>query len=275
VPPSLTVNCGAAMGRKTNDNGHGGTMFEDICYTKPFLNEVVVRIDFVEPIAAFEKSIPAKALKKIGSHFPIAEPRESIAQQIQFSLDGEVNRKETRGKQWNFFGKEREKQLTIDNNAVFIKYMKYSRFEDLKEEFQDAISVIDQEAPGSVAKRFGLRYINKYDFEELKLSNVGTYFSESLLGTMPFSEYVRNLTRNFHIVELKFDDINVRFQFGFPNTDFPAIIKRPSFIIDIDAYAQTIHAISDSIQYIEASHEHIQKLFEESITAQLRSKMNG
>lgn len=249
-------------------------MFDDVCYKKSFLTEVVARIDFVAPVTAFEKSISAKVLKKIGPHFPIAEPRESIAQHIELGPDG-VKQKEFRGKQWNFFGKEREKQLTIEPGAIHVRYTKYSRFEDLNDEFREAVSAIEQEAPGIIAQRFGLRYINQFDFEELKLSNVNTYFTEALLGALPFSSYARNLTRNFHIVELKFDDISVRFQFGFPNTDYPAVIKRPIFVIDIDAYALTVHPISDSIQYIETAHGHIQKLFEESITADLRSKMNG
>lgn len=250
-------------------------MFEDVCYKKSFLTEVVARIDFVTPFAAFEKSIPAKNLTKIGSRFPIAEPTESIAQHIEVGLDGGVKQKELRGKQWNFFGREREKQLTIEPGAVFVRHLKYSRFEELKAEFQLAVGAIDQEASGVVAQRFGLRYINQFDFEDLKLSNVNKYFTESLLGTQPFNSYARNLTRNFHIIELKFDDIDVRFQFGFPNTDFPAVIKRPIFVIDIDAYALMVHPISDSIQYIETAHGHIQKLFEESITTDLRSKMNG
>src|SRR5208283_296862 len=175
-------------------------MFEDVCYKKSFLTEVVARIDFVAPVTAFEKNIPAKAIKKIGSHFPILEPRESIAQHIEVGLDGGVKQRELRGKQWNFFGKEREKQLTIEPRAVYVRYTKYSRFEDLRKEFQEAVSAIDQEAPGIVAQRFGLRYINQFDLEDLKLSNVNKYFTESLLGTLPFNSYVRNLTRNFHIV---------------------------------------------------------------------------
>lgn len=250
-------------------------MFDDVCYKKPFLSEVVARIDFVGPVAAFEKNIPAKVLKKIVSHFPIAEPTESIAQHIELGLDGAVKQKEVRGKQWNFFGKEREKQLTIESGAVFVRYTKYSRFEDLKEEFQEAVNAIDENTSGIIAQRFGLRYINQFDFDDLKLSNVNKYFNESLLGALPFSGYARNLTRNFHIIELKFDDIDVRFQFGFPNTDYPAVIKRPIFVIDIDAYAVTAHPISESLQYIEAAHGHIQTLFEESITAELKSKMNG
>lgn len=250
-------------------------MFEDVCYKKPFLTEVVARIDFIAPTTAFEKAIPSEALKKIGSHFPIAEPNEAIAQHIELGSDGGVKQKQVRAKQWNFFGKEREKQLTIEPSAIFARYLKYSRFENLKNEFQGAVNAIDREFAGIIAQRFGLRYVNNFEFHDLKLSNVNKYFAIELLGSLPFSTYARSLTRNFHIIELKFNDIDVRVQFGFPNTDYPAIIKRPIFVIDIDAYAQIIHPITESINYIETAHGHIQKIFEESITQELRSKLNG
>ncbi|MBB4199929.1 hypothetical protein CCR94_10750 [Rhodoblastus sphagnicola] len=250
-------------------------MFEDVCYKKSFLTEVVARIDFVSPVAALEKNIPAKAIKKIGLYFPIAEPIESISQHIELGVDGGVKQKEVRGKQWNFFGKQREKQLTIESSAIFVRYTKYRRFEDLKAEFQESIGTIDQAEPGIIAQRFGLRYVNQFEFDDLTISSIGKYFDESIIGSLPFNLYAANITRNFHVVELKFDDIDVRFQFGFPNSDYPAIMRRPMFVIDIDAYAQIIHPISESIQYIESAHERIQELFEKSITESLRSKMNG
>ncbi len=110
---------------KTNHRACGGTMFDDICYKRSFLTEVVARIDFVAPVTAFEKSVSAKALQKIGSHFPIAEPRESIAKHIELGLDGGVKQKEFRGKQWNFFSKERDKQLSIEPGAIYVRYSKY------------------------------------------------------------------------------------------------------------------------------------------------------
>ncbi len=248
-------------------------MFEDVCYKKSYLAEVVARIDLLAPVEAFEKNISGKILNKIKAKFPIAEPTESIAQHFEFAPDG-VKQKELRGKQWNFFGKEREKQLTIDSGALYVRYTKYSRFEDLVEEFQLAVNAIDQEHPNTSAKRFGLRYINQFDIGELTLSNSRKYFSESLLGTQSFGAYERQTTRNFHIVELKFGDMNLRFQYGFPNADFPAIIKRPVFIIDIDAYSVSVISLGEALQNIEIAHGHIQKLFEESITTDLRSGMN-
>jgi uncharacterized protein (TIGR04255 family) len=59
-----------------------------------------------------------------------------------------------------------------------------------------------------------------------------------------------------------------------PNPDYPAIIKRPVFVLDLDAYVQMAHDLAESLQYMEEAHTRIQDLFERSITQQLRERMN-
>jgi hypothetical protein len=51
-----------------------------------------------------------------------------------------------------------------------------------------------------------------------------------------------------------------------PNPDYPALIKRPLFVLDFDAYVQTAHELRESLHYMEQAHTCIQGLFEESIT---------
>jgi uncharacterized protein (TIGR04255 family) len=85
----------------------------------------------------------------------------------------------------------------------------------------------------------------------------------------------RQLTRLIQVAELKYDDLDMRFQFGMPNPDYPAMMKRPQFVLDLDAYVQTAHDLGDSLQYMEQAHGLIQGLFERSITDQLRERMNA
>jgi uncharacterized protein (TIGR04255 family) len=78
-----------------------------------------------------------------------------------------------------------------------------------------------------------------------------------------------------HVAELQSGDIDVRFQFGMPNPDYPAVIKRPQFVLDMDAYVKTSHDLGGSVQYIEQAHSLIQELFERSIADKLRRHMNA
>lgn len=250
-------------------------MYEKACYKKPYLAEVVVRIDFVTSVSGLERHLPEKLAKVFSKDFPITEPSEIIGREFQLGADS-VKTKETRAKQWNFFGKERDKQLTLTASAVFVSYKKYTTYEDMKREFSSTVEALAKEYPDVRTRRFGLRYINKIERESGHSPfEWGDIIEPTLLGVKDFFKAPEQLVRLFHIAELKTDDINILFQFGLPNPDYPALIKRPVFVLDIDAYVQIAHDLGESLQYMNQAHEQIQKLFEASITGTLRELMNA
>ena len=250
-------------------------MYEEICYKKPFLKEVIARIDFVAPLEALEKALPPKLAKVLSEHFPISEPIDAIAREFQLTGD-EVRHRETRFKQWNFFGKEREKQLTLAAPFVFVTYGRYITYENMKAQFAAVVDAVGKAFPDARAARLGLRYINSIEIPDLATpTSWSEYIAAGLLGTMPFFTDPEHLTRLIQIAELKYGDLDVRFQFGMPNPDYPAMMRRPQFVLDLDAYVQTAHDLGDSLQYMEQAHERIQELFERSITSRLRERMNA
>ena len=250
-------------------------MYDDICYKKPFLKEVIARVDFSPTIDNIEKSLPPKLSKELSTHFPIAEPADTIAQELQVSAE-ELHHRQTRMKHWNFYGKERQRHLSLAAPFVFVSYSKYKSYEDMREHFSAVVDAVGGAFPDTIAIRFGIRYINSIEIPEvIDPSSLSDYICASLLGTMPFFEEPKRLSRLVSIAELKYDDVDVRFQFGMPNPDYPAAIKRQQFVLDFDAYIQESHDISGSIQYMEKAHERIQSLFEKSITERLREKMNA
>jgi len=92
-------------------------MHEDIRYEKHFLKEVIVRIDFVAPLDELTKSLPQKVAKVASQQFPIVERTEELEVRM-----GELRHRKTHFKQWNFFGKEREKHLVLTAPFVFITF---------------------------------------------------------------------------------------------------------------------------------------------------------
>jgi uncharacterized protein (TIGR04255 family) len=73
---------------------------------------------------------------------------------------------------------------------------------------------------------------------------------------------------------MKCGELDLRFQYGLPNPDYPSPLKRPSFVMDLDAYIQAAHELQVSLQHTDRAHQCIQSLFEKSITDKLREKMN-
>lgn len=250
-------------------------MYEQICYGKPFLKEVIARIDFVAPLDGLDKVLPPKLAKILSVHFPISEPVDAIARELQLTTE-EVRHRETRFKQWNFFGKEREKQLALAAPFLFVTYGRYITYEDMKKQFAAVVEAVEKVFPDARAGRLGLRYINSIEIPDLATpTSWSEYIASGLLGTMAFFTEPEHLTRLIQIAELKYGDLDVRFQFGMPNPDYPAMMKRPQFVLDLDAYVQTAHDLGESLQYMDQAHERIQELFEKSITNQLRERMNA
>ena len=70
-------------------------------------------------------------------------------------------------------------------------------------------------------------------------------------------------------------DLSVRLQYGYYNPDYPAIMKREDFIIDIDSYSTGIIYREDIEQFINDMHCEDQKCFETMITEELRKNMNA
>ncbi|TDE50106.1 TIGR04255 family protein [Flavobacterium sp. GT3P67] len=82
----------------------------------------------------------------------------------------------------------------------------------------------------------------------------------------------KNIIRAFHNLEIKNDEIMLKFQYGMNNPDYPAVIKKKSFILDFDASFTGILKHHEIDTYIMKQHSEIQKQFEFSITEKLREK---
>lgn len=250
-------------------------MHEDIRYEKHFLKEVIMRIDFVAPLDELTKSLPQKVVKVASQQFPIAEPTEGFTEQLELRAGELHHQRKMHFKQWNFFGKEREKHLVLAAPFMFIAFARYTKYEALRDTLTAIVDAVAKRFPDARAGRFGLRYINNIEIEGLAPAAWGEYIAPDLVGARRFLNQPEHLTWLFHSAELKYADLDVRFQFGLPNPDYPAVMKRPLFVLDYDGYVRTAHDLGESLQNMEKAHERIKELFEKSITPKLRERMNA
>ena len=250
------------------------SMYDRVRYSKPFLKEVILRVDFAAPQKAFTKTLPDKVANAALLHFPIAEPVQALAQELQIT-PREVKQKRSEFTEWNFHGREREKRLAISPLFIFTTHGSYRTYEELKQEFLAVMEVLFAEFPDLRASRMGLRYINNIDIEDTDPLKWDRYIDASLLCLFSRFHDPDHLTRLFHIVEFKYDDLQVKLQFGLPNPDFPAVIRKPIFILDVDGYVQGLQDLADIKVNVDHAHAQVQRLFEQSITDDLRELMNA
>ena len=77
-------------------------------------------------------------------------------------------------------------------------------------------------------------------------------------------------SRNFLVSEYLYDEIKLRMQTGIYNPDYPAKIKKLDFILDLDAFIDTPHVVTDVEGFFDDIHEKIQEKFESCITDEMR-----
>lgn len=247
--------------------------YDDAVYKKNFLKQVIVRFDFVAPIPGLESSLPQKLAADLTANFPIQEPQSGKVFQINISPE-QASRVETPFNQYNFFGRERDRQLTLASSYMFVLYNKYANYEEMRKAVREAATVIDNAYPDTRVSRFGLRYINTIEMDGDPISQWDKFICPDLLTAL--GRFDKNaLTRWVQQSEMKCGELDLRFLFGLLNPDYPSVIRRAIFTLDFDAYAQGAHELTKSLQYMDQAHDCIQDQFERSITTELRDYMNA
>jgi len=116
------------------------------------------------------------------------------------------------------------------------------------------------------ASRFGLRYIDQVLLDPKPREEWEGIIKKDLLTIFDIvRSEMGNVSRGFSILELNYGDSILRFQFGIPNADFPAPIKKNLFILDYDAYYQGLIEKDEILPKLETFHDRIKKMYKDSI----------
>lgn len=247
--------------------------FTDIYYKRNFLQQVIVRIDFESSFEELKASISDKLFEKVLSRFPLPEKKEIAYTEFKIEKKEITTKEPAVFYQWIFYGNDRQKQLLISHDFFYIIYNKYNNFEELKEDFHEITSSLF-EIYDIKSKRFGLRYINNIEIQEKNPFSWKPYLHKNLLTLFNVSKNKIDIIRAINSIEYKYNDFNVRFQYGMNNPDYPARIKKKSFILDFDTYYQGLLELENLTGYLDQFHMAIQESFEESVTDKLRDLLN-
>jgi len=242
-------------------------------YRRNFIRSAIIKLDFYDNLP-LNKELPQSLIESALKNYPIFEPKPFIHKKYDFSNGGMKEAETSEGTAWIFHGKNREKSLTIEQASIGANYSRYSSFNELKSEFFSVLDKINELYPEVRINRSGLRYINSIELDEKNPINWSKYLNSNLLSIFRIPEDKKIISRAFHNLELKYDDMSIRFQYGMHNPDYPSIIRKKVFILDFDAYISAEHNINEVPANIDRYHDKIEQLFENSIKDGLRAKMN-
>lgn len=251
-------------------------------YQNHYLTDVIFRIDFVSPIESIQKDLDADMRNVSAKYFPIPEPRTIEKKEVL--VTDQPDKKDVVIKtqkiiEWHFWGKDREKELVIASNCVFVDFKAYHSFTDFKNEFFEIFEALQKAYPDIRPNRMGLRYIDQIDLlsDKSTRKNWGSYWTKyinsDLLRGLFFADDDKAITRYMNSIEMNYGTCMLRFQYGIHNQDYPAPNKKQIFILDTDIYSSGLFTNEDANNAIDDYHTRAKDWFERSIKTALREKM--
>lgn len=251
-------------------------------YKKHFLTNVILRVDFVSPEETIKQTLLPDVKNTCVSYFPIPEERKVETQQVlvnnQPSMQNTVISKENLI-EWHFFGTEREKELCITHQCMFVDFKEYKTYDDFKAQYFDILEKLMSSYPTLKINRVGLRYIDKIVLQGDKNARKswGTYWNRylnsNLVQGLSFADDDNSISRNMGSLEMNYGDHMLRFQYGVYNEDYPAPNKKNEFVLDTDIFSTGIFGIDEIQEMTDKFHAKAKDWFEKSIKAPLREKM--
>lgn len=254
--------------------------YDAIKYAKTFLNQVIIRVDFLEFLET-EKIFSDDVEKVILKQFP----RRGMDQKIRFAtINIAIDSSKTdlpNSQKGALEGILREysagkNKIILSNKFVTLEVNEYESFEKHYQNLLSILSSINTKQRITTA-RIGIRYINLFEAENIKLRK--NMFSSEIAGFFYTKKYLSNkdpgLLRSMNLTEFQVGDMFLNFRFGMFNPDYPNPLKKESFALDYDCFTtEPIDTMDEIGRAIVQGHNAIQELFESSITDSLRKVLN-
>jgi len=226
--------------------------------------EIIIRVDLLQPVATINKALTKAVKEKIKQKFPVAD-QQLISQQSVIITDGQPSSEVINFTEWNFYNTERTRMMKIIPQALIATSSEHISFESFKSDFIMILRSFLKSFKESQPARLGLRYI--YRFEELEGDPFDwkEHFSPSITNSIDFIGQSVNLSRWIQVLEFSFNDFNVRYQYGMPNPDYPAPIRRKLFVLDFDAYYMGLQSVDEIEANLNKFYEKIQEMLKRTM----------
>jgi uncharacterized protein (TIGR04255 family) len=119
-----------------------------------------------------------------------------------------------------------------------------------------------------------LRYINEIRQAQGNPLDWNGLIAPSLIqATLANIGHDADLVRSMHQLHTRIGDLNLLMHYGIHNPEYPALVSRREFILDIDAFRQDAFVAADVLPCIDRLNVICEQAFEASIDKQLRVQL--
>lgn len=249
--------------------------YEKKHYKNNFITKVIFRLDF-KPIAALQAERQPDFSERIRDKYPVHESRQTA--QVVFSMGsgGTGIQQELKGWVWEHRSENRKRTVVLSQESLTVQYdeKEFTDFRDFLPEVRAVYeSFQDLYQPEEIV-RVGLRYIdqiviregNPHDWNGIVSKPLATAVCAGLGTDM-------KLRRSMHQLQASYNDINILFNYGIANPDYPNPVARREFVLDTDCYIAEPTRAADVLTRFGELNDVSEFMFETSIEDGLRSIM--
>lgn len=253
--------------------------FDNICYKNSFLNQVIVRLDFLEFIPS-ETLFSERVLRVILSSFPAAGMRQMLrfndVNVVLNDINATAKTNSQQGYQQEFMDTQKNK-LKVSNKFIILDVTNYESYEKTLKLLEPVLKVILELIPVT-AVRTGVRYINVIGNGVVRLTKSLFTPTVGYLVNTELSKEDNGLSciRSMCLNEYRIKDMRLNYRYGMFNPEYPSPMRQANFVLDYDCYCDLLLSGYEQIMsHICQGHDAIQYLFESSITDNLRKVMGN
>lgn len=248
-------------------------------YEKPYLNDVIFRVDFSNllRLSGNNKEAAEDFRKVIFEQFPNVNFKFNNEISMDFDLSSGDPKQFTKDGNiiWIFSSEDSKRTAELSATFLTLHYKKgaYTHFRNFLRDVILIIEALRIYSPINL-KYLGLRYINQItnkNLDELKLSINPTLFNNNIFDLDDNEEFIQIFTK----FNIKKEDYILTIQYGVFNAGFPRPDFNKDYILDYDCRLNNIKSLEDIPNELKKMNKFIAQKYEESITDYLRENMGG
>lgn len=250
-------------------------------FKRNFLTNVVLRIDFAEPVNGFNSEYFQKFKDNFKNLYSDVEFQTRLLQSVELNFTDEQakNNIKTIGNLGIFKFTNNKQTIEFDPMHFTLDRSDYTNFPEFIKTFEQGLGIIKVEHKIPEIKRVGLRFINIIKDESIKeIVDWPDYINESYLPKFdytlkPITDSNYTLRRNINDFYFSDGDFIVHLRLGIWNANFPSIITDNEFVVDIDCFS-TILTNDEVMLKKVANMDHAAfKLFDHVIKEKMKNLM--
>jgi uncharacterized protein (TIGR04255 family) len=244
-------------------------------YARNYITKAIARLDFIHlPLGPIVSPSPFSA--RIAARFPQWDAKPLSELRIAVSPDGAGVNHMTTGTQITHVKQPNGTvQAVLGPTFLTLEYGSgdYGTFDGFFEDLQSLYAALSVTYPTARPSRIGLRYINEITGDGDALQWAGEVSPGLAVASTAGLIDGARLLRSVLQTTLKRDENTATVHSGIWNPDFPNPAVQKHFVIDVDCYRENIDVAADILGAFRSMNVLASEIFEHSIDAGLRTKM--